>query len=379
MSRRKKKTGKPQPYAVIRPDIGMKVMDAGIMQDQVLRNMSKTAYGNIIRAPIKNPYYTPELLKFYIQKLIDDGKMMKLSDVKRMDILDTIDFLPPPDNGYGMPSFGPASSQEREIMNKMGWYSNIPCFEKGAIRVNTFRYIVFEVLEIDPEKGSLRIRLRDYMKPDESIWQMGVGITAEIQKDWHAEDIKTNRFRNLVIEEKQNFEDLYTMYSAKELGWSERDYKQWLDNIIKNAELTTKQYVKQSGVDQCEHLLRTFILLIVRCNVMLEKNKPSKPVGRKTTKGERKTSYEKNHAPERKIRMVGSIRVQSKDVPKRPCLETVITYRTATWMVRGHVRHYKNGKEVYIKPRMHKRKALEGSDETTATTIRFKKKGNESI
>lgn len=379
MSRRKKKTSKPQPHAVIRSDVGMRNTDADIIQKQVLKNMPKSVYNNIIQVSIKNPYYNPELLKFYIQKLVDDGKMMKLSDVKRMNILDTTEFLAPPDNGYGMPSFGPASPQEREIMDKMGWYSNIPCFEKGAIRVNTFRYIVFEVLEIDPEKGSLRIRLRDYMKPDESIWQMGVGITAEIQKDWHAEDIKTNRFRNLIIEEKQNFENLYTMYSAKDLGWSKEDYKQWLDIIVKNAKLTTEQYVKQSGVDQCEHLLRTFILLIVRCNVMLEKNKPSRPIGSKKSAGERKISYEKDRSPKRKIRMVGSLRVQSKDIPRLPSLETVVTYRTAKWMVRGHVRHYKNGKTVYIQPRLHKRKALEGSDETTATTIRFKKKGNESI
>lgn len=150
MSRRKKKTSKPQPHAVIRSDVGMRNTDADIIQKQVLKNMPKSVYNNIIQVSIKNPYYNPELLKFYIQKLVDDGKMMKLSDVKRMNILDTTEFLAPPDNGYGMPSFGPASPQEREIMDKMGWYSNIPCFEKGAIRVNTFRYIVFEVLEIDP-------------------------------------------------------------------------------------------------------------------------------------------------------------------------------------------------------------------------------------
>lgn len=317
------------------------------------------------RMPVK------DLLKLYMQKLIDDGKMMRLRDIKKMDILDTMGFMSPPDNGYGMPHIGRFSKEEREIGDRLGWYAYIPCFEKGAVKFNTFRYIVFEMIEIDPENKSMKIKLRDYIKSVKEVWEMGVGVTIVIT-DTSSGNINKIRYE---IEDKQNFEELYTMYSAKDLGWTKSDYRLWLDTIVANAKTVTKEIKDQSGSDQCEELALAFMGTIVRCNAMLEMNKPSRPIKKENiAPGKRKIAYEKGKNPERKIRNVGALRVQSKEIPRKPSLETVITYKTAKWSVRGHIRRYKNGKEVYIKPSIRTRKALAGTEKTTATTIRFKKK-----
>lgn len=317
--------------------------------------------------------YTHSLLKDYIQKMVDDGKMMRLRDIKKMDILDMTGFLNLPDDGYSLPDPKQATEEELDTMCALNWYIHVPCFEKGAIRVNKFRYIVFEVLEMDPENCHMKIKLTDYSKADgiqSGIWQKGVSTTVVTEMRNKDEE---DHYVGLKLIEKQTFEQLYTMYSAKDLGWGKSDYKQWMDTIVANAREKTKQIEKRTGIDQCGHLVNAYMAYIGICNAILTKNKPSRPV-KKQSSGKRKVSYEKGVSPERKIRNVGPLRVQSKDIPRKPCLETVITYKTAKWKVRGHIRHYRSGKEVYIKPTTRTRKALADTDKVTATTIRFNKK-----
>lgn len=318
------------------------------------------------------------LMRSYMQKLIDNECMYKLSQVKKLDILDITGFTNPPDNGYGIPNFPPATEDEKEAINKLGWYAFIPCFEIGAIKLNKFRYIVFCVEEINPERQLVRVRVADYFKADD-LWQIGVMTVVKAKLlDVKDPETGTNHYVNAFHTEDAGFEDMYTLYDREDLGWSENDWQFWMDTVVKNAILVKEEMQKLRGTNQCDQLARIFTLLICRCNSMLELNKPSRPVKPKTVPGAaRKVTYEKGAAPERKTRMVGSLRVQSENIPRKPCLETVITYKVAKWTVRGHTRHYKSGKTVYINPTVRKRKALEGTDEMTATTIRFKKKKTE--
>lgn len=317
------------------------------------------------------------LIKRYMQKLEDDEKMVRLRDIKKMDILDATGILKKPHDKWSIPGLNPATDEEAAVIKRLGWYAYVPCFEKGAIKFNTFRYVTFDILEINPEDQNIKIQITDYLKPHDGIWQKGTSATVVIYASIPLEDDGSGieRYICLRLADRENYEDLYTIYSAKELGWSKAEYKTWIDVVVQNSIDSTK-YCKeqQEGHDQCEQLAMVFALIIVRCNILLEMNKPSRPINTGIFSGHRKTVYEKGKAPERRIRNVGALRVQSKSVPKRPCMETVVTYKTAKWSVRGHVRHYKSGKEVYIKPSTRKRKALADTDETTATTIRFKKK-----
>lgn len=312
-------------------------------------------------------------LRSYLQKLEDDGKMLRLKDIKKMDILDMTSVFDMPDNKYGIPHFPEVSDEEIDIIQSLNWYAHVPCFEKGALKLNHFRYIVFEILEMDPEQSYMKMKLTDYSKPDGriSIWQIGCSVTVETYIEENEEG--ELEYMGLKPIEKQNFEQLYTMYSRKDLRWQESDYQYWMDTVVDNAKKQTERIKRESGKDQCDAIVNMYMRAISLCNAMLTKNKPSRPI-KQSNSGSRKVSYEKGAAPERKIRNVGALRVQSKDIPRKPCMETVITYRTAKWKVRGHIRHYKNGKEVYIKPTTHTRKALADTDKETATTIRFNKK-----
>lgn len=363
---------------------GMTTINARSLQQNAVPKLFETLSAAASARYVANPDLittrVPELLRSYMQKLMDDGRMLHLKDVKRMDILDVTGFLAPPDNGEGIPDLAPAAKEEQEAVKRLGWYSYVPCFEKGALKLNRFRYIVFEVLELDPEKQGVKIKLRDYVKPEGSFWQMGVGTTVAVSFA-PADENGVRHVVKVENENNENFEQLYSLYDADDLGWSRSDYQTWKDIVVQNSRIATGQVYAASGTDQCGQLANVFVLINSRCNAMLEMNRPSRPVKEKRAgivPDKRTVAYEKGSVPERKIRYVGVLRVQSASIPRKPCLETVITYKVAKWTVRGYVRRYKNGKEVYIKPSVHTRKALEGTGEATATTIRFKKKkGND--
>lgn len=320
-----------------------------------------------------------ELLRLYMQRLTDDRLMLKLSAIKKMDILDVTSFAELPEDGYTVPRIPDTNREEREAIKRLGWYAIVPCFEHAAVKLNKFRYIVFDVLEVDPEEKSVIVRIYDYMRI-KGTWQTGVATTVKA-KDFDTFDkpegdgLPAKHYLVLEHTDDLDFEGLYTLYSRKELGWSEGQWKLWNDVIVANSREVARKLREEHDTCQCDQLANLFMKVIARCNAMLEMNKPSRPVRKDgAPKGTRKVGYEEGSAPERKVRNVGTLRVQSKGIPRKPCLETVITYKVAKWTVRGHVRHYASGKQAYIKPGVRRRKALENTEETTATTIRFRKK-----
>lgn len=336
-----------------------------MMQSNKMRNVLQQTQSEVGR-----------LLKEYFQKLLQDGNMLRLSEIKKMNILDTTSFLGQPDNDYSMPVIKPAVAEERDAIQKMNWYAFVPCFEEGAVKVNKFRYMVYKVDEIDPEERYIIVTVRDYMRI-EGQWQPGVTVSVKVSVP--AAGVHDDEARYIQIDQVggQTHAELYTMYTAKELGWSPYDWKLWDEIVVHNATKTREEMIDKYQTDQLEQLATIFIHTISRCNAMLEMNKPSRPISQKTDgspKGKRHVSYESGAAPKHKVRTVGALRVQSENIPRKPCLETVVTYKVAKWTVRGHIRRYRNGKEVYIKPAVHQRKALAQTGEATTTTIRFKKR-----
>lgn len=320
------------------------------------------------------------LLRSYMQKLTDEKLMLRLSQVKKMDILDTTAFLTPPDNEYGIPVVHHMAPKEQEVVGRLGWYSIVPCFEEGAVKLNRFRYIVFKILDMDPEKQQVTIRLYDYMKMD-GLWQSGVSTTMMASAMPHVPGMEGTMdvSHHMVIRHKDDldFPGLYTMYEPYELGWSEKDWTLWMDTVVRHSRITVEELSRKKNTDACAQLASVFTKVISRCNVLLELNKPSRPVravdGNRTHRKCTVTCQD-GDTPKRVVRNVGALRVQSEKIPRKPCLETVVTYKVARWTVRGHMRHYKSGKSVYVKPGTRTRKALADTGQATATTVRFRRK-----
>ena len=65
---------------------------------------------------------------------------------------------------------------------------------------------------------------------------------------------------------------------------------------------------------------------------------------------------------DRTFHIIDMITVLSSEKPRRPSAKSIAKYKTLIWQTRGHIRHYKNGKTVYIKPYTCRRKNIDTSN-----------------
>ena len=70
---------------------------------------------------------------------------------------------------------------------------------------------------------------------------------------------------------------------------------------------------------------------------------------------------------ERKTTYIGNVQIRSSQKPRKPC--TSITYHVDSWTKRGHIRHYKSGKTVYIPEKVCHRRKAETTKPTNAKII----------
>ena len=98
----------------------------------------------------------------------------------------------------------------------------------------------------------------------------------------------------------------------------------------------------------------------------LEHNKSisnkSKAGHKKNPDGQEKQNPNPEDIPEKIIRNVGLIRMTSARPPKVFSSKSIRNYKIPSWTARGHTRHYKSGKTVYIRPTVRHRKALKNPD-----------------
>lgn len=259
----------------------------------------------------------------------------------------------------------PLSDEESQFACGNQMFSQIPCYDKGVLQINKYRYIYYEILNLDLKDKTIKIFIQDYFR-DSSIWQIGISMVID-------NDFNDIRCSNIIT-----YPMIYRALSPNNFNWSEVDKLIWKINI-ENAEKLQKTIEKQ-GYDMARSLTITFIKAVVKANYMLSLYKPSR--GKKTnkTKSTKRKIVTNTNAqqPTKLIRTVGPITFQSAKPPKQPTDDTVIHYKTASWTTRGHTRTYKNGKTVWIKESVHKRKCLQNNNsKTPQNIIQFKKKSKE--
>lgn len=308
--------------------------------------------------------HLPILLEAYNKSLAKNELGMSETELLSLNRIDIRNICPAPNKKKcEIPDIlaEPLSDEESQFASNNQMFSQIPCYDKGVLQINKCRYIYYEILNLDLKDKTIKIFIQDYFK-DNNIWQIGIAMT--IDSDFN--DIKSS---NIIT-----YPMIYRALSPDNFNWSEIDKLIWKINI-ENAEKLQKT-IKQRGYDMARSLTITFIKAVVKANYMLSLYKPSRGKQANKTKSTKRTIVVDASAqqPVKLIRTVGPITFQSEKPPKQPTDDTVIHYRTASWTTRGHTRTYKNGKTVYVKESIHKRKCLQNEDATTPQNIiQFKK------
>ena len=300
----------------------------------------------------------PILCNQYRDKLVQIGFCEPIDTLLKQDMLDMCRAIPRRGREpHMMPPIN-LTDEEYDFVLTTGWLTNIPCFEKGILRINHNRYIKWELLSVDASEKTIEVLLRDFYQMN-NIWEIGIGgmFVLNFKGDTPEEEAKSRTARCV---KGMTQTKIYNIISPSDMHWDKLDREIW--KIVQNNARCCEEWAENHNANPMLSLATYFSQAIIKANYILTKNKPSKALSRNNTKRTIVTQNGDEKQETVRVRTVGNITVKSNKPPKAPTYETIVHYRTAQWTTRGHIRHYKNGKTVYVKESVHKRKCLNKTD-----------------
>ena len=318
----------------------------------------------------------------YNNELQKRGLVLTEKQVKALDTIDMRGLAGQTKSPNQVPEVNLPSGMAQQVQDfvadeNLSFYRMLPCFSKGAFRINTDRYIYFEVQKLDLEHKTYDVLVRDYaLIPktggyQEPVWQGGIyGLVTIVY-----ENTKDNYEVRAPEDSCILFSKIYQQISPKELGWDKMRKDIWRKIALSNA-WSAEKLLKKSNTNNIIQLARLFMYYVMLSNFILDSNKPkiapgqrakqehNKSISNKSKSRQNKTSEANTQLeiPEKLVRNVGMIRIISTRTPRTFSSKSIRNYRVPTWTARGHTRTYKSGKTVYIKPATCHRKALKDVD-----------------
>lgn len=311
------------------------------------------------------------MIREYNRAMVDQNKCFSRRQLKSMDLIDMRNLLMEKGQTlkpYEMPSVD-RTEKEIQYIRQNYWFGCIPCFETGVIQVNSACYLFYKILEINVEEYNYTVHIESYTYT-EAGWEPGIGVNCRYIFDTRPEETRCSI--KSTIEASTGYADRYRTIDPESIGWNKNEIRIWNEFLTSISDLNERLEHEKRHLG--ESVATIFINLIPKINAALNTERPkTEPKGTKQTSTKKNTEIkEEYNAPKKRVRIVGSIRIKSEKTPKEPKLKNVVHYKTAAWKTRGHVRTYKNGKTVYIRETVHRRKCMEDTD-VPQTVIRFRK------
>jgi hypothetical protein len=290
-----------------------------------------------------------DLINRYFRTLIEKGHMLTRKEIKEQDTIDITGLVDKDGikSGGDLPSYHKTEEEEEYI--KTHPYCFVPPMTRGVIKVNSGRYLTFDVVDLNVDEHKYKLYLEDYGK-DKSVWAMNSSSVVELA--WNDGTI------NILDEIYAPLSELFSVMSPLSMDFTEDEKLFWNKVIIPDIML-----IDQMDEDEGKpHVVNNYIWCVVKTNMELSKNKLH--TKRSSSNGKANGVAEVTDEKRKKqlIRNVGEsgIVIKSVDIPREANYERIIRYKVASWNTRGHERKLKSGRVVYVKPSVHHRKALQG-------------------
>lgn len=294
---------------------------------------------------------------------------------KQIKEKDRIDIRPifPPKNKYDITSdhdilrhISQAKPKYRTLGTKYSHsiFDIIPCFKEGTFYHDDDKYIYWLIKDINTDANTMDIFIQYYNKEPYQIWQpkasgvISYGINEQGQRIIY---VKKSEEKNLLLPTNMRYE-----YSLSNLTWTSEEKNVWT-NFIKPI---NEKSLQEQGYDFIKNAT-IFTQYVYMVNQLLSQEKIKTQPSKNTT-AKIKSNYETTTNVTPRKRKLDILDITSVKPPKRANAEIIRTYRLPSWKTRGHVRHYKSGKTVYIKESIHHRKKLQQTDTVPQTIITLK-------
>ena len=300
--------------------------------------------------------------------LIDSGECVKRSELRKMDTIDITKFAEEciREGKYAeAPAFH--TTEEERALYKSNWFVLIPPLSSGVIKLNRDRYLKYSVEDLRLEDKEYTVLIEDYAYED-GIWMMNWCFDSLIRyEDGEISHGETGR----------TFASICEMVLDGDID--DVEFDEFTKRYLRGGVL--EQLKRNANSDDFVHMANVFIHAILKVNTELMSGERPR-AKRNTSSG---TSSSKavvdidGKAPKKQIirTLKSGITITSVKPPKAPNAENIRHYKVEAWNQRGHVRHYKSGKEVYIKPQVKTRKCFGDGEKNVSQTYIISNKPKE--
>lgn len=261
-----------------------------------------------------------------------------------------------------------------------GWLAEIPCLPEGTLRIadTTYFYFQFKRLDVERQQMELKIIVFSDNLLQAPIYQAEIHVTV----DYSNPDSRVY----LVDSKSKMLSRIYTqLNTVQDCQWNSLDNSVWEKSIINMKAMEHNMRNTLNAHDEKEFIqynVSTFLEYMSFANAMMachpipvESDGDNKP--KSTHDPDKAVCIGIDEKPRQIVRTFGGkIRVKSAHMVGAP-VQSSVSYAVPSWMTRGHIRRYKSGKQVYIRPHMNVRHGME-SDAYEAQTIFRLKKGTEN-
>lgn len=221
---------------------------------------------------------------------------------------------------------------QEKLLSTMDFFNMAPPLKEGVFTYKTNRYTGKLIFECEiTENGDADLSLTSLYTQDHILWLW------EFDANIRVENICNTK--TLTDSYVTDYNDPVTVIMAKQ----------------KKPQAKFEEYTKNTALENMQGPIQTFLLTNAWINYLMEhpEEKEIKRSERKTTKrpdGTKKQSDGTKATPAAKrVINLNQITIRTSDTKTERNLKSR-KKATFSWSVRGHLRHYKSGKTIYIKP-----------------------------
>lgn len=291
----------------------------------------------------------------YADKLIQIGYGFTRRQLKEMNYIDVQEFFEKKSEHISIK----CEYQDlwKAIPQDQYFYYLIPCYNEGVFYIGMDQYMYWKVKDISMEDHTLIVYLMLHTKQVMHTWGPVLSGMYKYTFDPTDTTIASHALKSMTMQ------DMFRSIPLEQFSWTSDEKDAW-KKFLDTVDLLDKDVTKDEAIDQ---LGKTFLTLSIILNRLLQTQKSHTVSNKSTRKTGIQHHMEISEQPERKTTYIGNVQIRSSQKPRKPC--TSITYHVDSWTKRGHIRHYKSGKTVYIPEKVCHRRKAETTKPTNAKII----------
>lgn len=283
----------------------------------------------------------------------------KFSTLSTIDAKHIIKLKHPPLQGNEAESAN-THNQIIEYGDRMKFLGIIPCFDRGVIHLTHGVSVKWDIAWLNLDNNEMRLKCSAFILGETLGFDYNIPYT-DFSFSVHYNTIGDNISHSVIMKDIDVMPmiQMFTAINPKQMRWNKTDRMAWNRVYVRMAKLVDTISAEPAPTASICDLLNDLIFAFLGTNYFLHRNSVSPRPKKNPHEPIIINAFDQEKQDARRV-----LEVSTNPIDKNTNIiatheqSNVRCYQVATWGVRGHVRHYKDGKVVYIKPHVKHRRSM---------------------